>query len=164
MPNCVYSSGLKATDLFVMLLIQDGFKNGFPERKFQKITSKSVLVLSCGHYEIFYRTSSVDAFVSFINCFVWASANLLFLIKNNVRWFLLKSFADLVRASKLVWFYLHFKHLIKQDLSVPGKTNSFVSKACFFCCGCCFLFALLFFFFRALNIYTIKITTKNPET
>ena len=39
MPNCMYRSGLKATDIFVILLSQDGFESDCPETKFQAITS-----------------------------------------------------------------------------------------------------------------------------
>ena len=35
----VYSSGLKVTGIFVILLNQDDFENGFPEPKFQTNTS-----------------------------------------------------------------------------------------------------------------------------
>ena len=37
-PNFVWSFGLKATGIFVILLSQDGFKCD-PETKFQKITT-----------------------------------------------------------------------------------------------------------------------------
>ena len=33
-PNCVWSSGLKATGIFVILLSQDGFESDCPERKY----------------------------------------------------------------------------------------------------------------------------------
>ena len=40
MPNCSYSSGLKATDIFIILLSLDGFKSDCPVTKtqFQKVT------------------------------------------------------------------------------------------------------------------------------
>ena len=37
-PNCVWSFGLKATGIFVILLSQDGFESDCPETKFQSIT------------------------------------------------------------------------------------------------------------------------------
>ena len=37
-PNFVWSSGLKASGIFVILLSQDGFECDWPEKKFQKIT------------------------------------------------------------------------------------------------------------------------------
>ena len=37
-PNCVFkSSSLKATDIFVILLSQDGFKSNCPETKLQSL-------------------------------------------------------------------------------------------------------------------------------
>ena len=38
-PNCVKSSGLRGTGIFVILLSQDGFESDRPESKFQTITS-----------------------------------------------------------------------------------------------------------------------------
>ena len=43
-PNCVSSYGLKATDIFVILLSQDGFESDFPETKFR---SKQSLFKVC---------------------------------------------------------------------------------------------------------------------
>ena len=39
MQNCVQSSGLKATGIFVILLSQNGFQSNCPEIKFETITS-----------------------------------------------------------------------------------------------------------------------------
>ena len=41
MPNCIYSSDLKASGIFVILQSQDGFDSDCPETKFQTITSQS---------------------------------------------------------------------------------------------------------------------------
>ena len=38
-PNCVSSSGFKATDIFIILLNQDGFESDCPETKLQTIIS-----------------------------------------------------------------------------------------------------------------------------
>ena len=37
--SCIYSSGMKTTGVFVILLSQDGFESDCPDRKIQIITS-----------------------------------------------------------------------------------------------------------------------------